>query len=76
MWSDRSGYAGSFDAVCRIEGERVLLDLKTTRSGVHADVALQLAAYARTEQLITQDGVAGQVPGHQRQDVRLREVVR
>jgi hypothetical protein len=38
-------YAGSFDAICKINSKNVLLDFKTTRSGISAKVALQLAAY-------------------------------
>lgn len=52
IWNDRLGYAGSFDAIVKIEGETILLDLKTTRSGVHAEVALQLAAYARGDYML------------------------
>ena len=32
-----------------MDDENWLIDFKTTRSGVHAEVALQLAAYARSE---------------------------
>ncbi|GAB7187136.1 phage protein [Kitasatospora sp. Ki12] len=52
IWSDQYGYAGSFDAIARIDGETVILDWKTTRSGVHEDVALQLKAYARAGRMI------------------------
>jgi hypothetical protein len=62
VWSDEYNYAGSFDAVCVIEGETVLLDVKTTRSGVHEDVALQLAAYAYADRIIDQDGRSAPMP--------------
>lgn len=52
IWSDQYGYAGSFDAIARIDGETVILDWKTTRSGVHEDVALQLKAYSRADRMI------------------------
>ncbi|MFD0276188.1 hypothetical protein ACFVHB_20105 [Kitasatospora sp. NPDC127111] len=52
VWSDEHGYAGSFDAIARIDGETVILDWKTTRSGVHEDVALQLKAYAMADRMI------------------------
>ncbi|HVE24376.1 MAG TPA: hypothetical protein VNC22_03185 [Sporichthya sp.] len=45
VWSETHGYAGSFDAIMKVDGEIVGADWKTTRSGVHAEVAIQLAAY-------------------------------
>jgi hypothetical protein len=42
-------YAGSFDAICKIKNKTVLLDFKTTRSGISPKVALQLAAYANAD---------------------------
>lgn len=42
-------YAGSFDAIAKIRGKITIIDFKTTRSGVSAKVALQLAAYARAD---------------------------
>ena len=53
VWSETYGYAGTFDAIAKIEGERLILDLKTTRSGVHAPVALQMTAYSRADHIIT-----------------------
>ncbi len=38
VWSDTHLYAGSFDALAEIEGQRVWIDWKTTRSGVHEEV--------------------------------------
>ncbi|MFJ9694931.1 hypothetical protein [Kitasatospora sp. NPDC101183] len=52
IWSDQHGYAGSFDAIAKLGDETVILDWKTTRSGVHEDVALQLKAYARADRMI------------------------
>jgi hypothetical protein len=40
------GYAGTFDLIADIAGERWLLDIKTSK-GVYSDTALQLAAYGR-----------------------------
>lgn len=37
VWSDKHSYAGSFDAFATIQGERVWLDNKTTRSGIHEE---------------------------------------
>jgi len=62
VWNDDPLYAGSFDALAVIEGETVILDNKTTRSGVHAEVALQLTAYAAAESLIDPDGARTPMP--------------
>jgi hypothetical protein len=40
----------------------VVIDYKTTRSGVHAEVALQLAAYARGEIILQPDGTEIPLP--------------
>jgi hypothetical protein len=56
VWSDTHGYAGSFDAIAKIEGEVVVLDNKTTRSGVHAEVALQLSAYRYADYILGETG--------------------
>lgn len=60
VWNEEHGYAGTFDAIARINGEVVILDYKTTRSGVHAEVALQMAAYANADYVVRSDG--GRVP--------------
>lgn len=61
VWSDSGGYAGSFDAFMTITkgpfaGRSFWTDWKTTRSGVHEEVALQLSAYANAENIIRPDG--------------------
>lgn len=63
IWSETHGYAGSFDFMAWINdpdnpGERVLVigDWKTTRSGVHEEVALQLSAYAHADFILRPDG--------------------
>lgn len=56
VWSDRHRYAGSFDWTATIEGEFVWGDNKTTRSGIHAETGLQLAAYRNAEERIAPDG--------------------
>lgn len=58
VWSDTHGYAGSFDALAVIQGQRCWVDNKTTRSGVHAEVALQLSAYRHADYLL--DGETGE----------------
>lgn len=56
VWSDTHLYAGSFDAIAKIDGEIVIVDAKTTRSGVHSEVAMQLAAYSNADRIIDQNG--------------------
>ena len=48
-------YAGSFDAIANIRGKTTLVDFKTTRSGISAKVALQLAAYSRADVMFDGD---------------------
>jgi hypothetical protein len=48
-------YAGSFDAIANIRGKTTLVDFKTTRSGISAKVALQLAAYSRADVMFDDD---------------------
>jgi hypothetical protein len=48
-------YAGSFDAIARINKKTMILDFKTTRSGISPKVALQLAAYARADVMFDGD---------------------
>lgn len=56
VWSEAHDYAGSFDAFAMINGEAAFLDWKTTRSGVHEEVALQLAAYRHADYIVRPDG--------------------
>lgn len=56
VWSETHAYAGSFDFLGRIGGDLLFGDWKTTRSGVHEEVALQLAAYRHAEYIIRPDG--------------------
>lgn len=60
VWSDKHAYAGSFDAYATIGGERLWIDNKTTRSGIHEEVGIQLAAYRFADSIIRADG--GRVP--------------
>jgi hypothetical protein len=48
-------YMGTFDLLARIAGRTWLLDLKTNRSGVFAETALQLAAYRNAEAYLDAD---------------------
>ena len=60
VWSDTHQYAGSFDGFGKIDGSPLWLDWKTTRSGVHEEVGLQLAAYRYADHIIREDG--GRIP--------------
>lgn len=72
-WSDAHHYAGSFDAILRVRldeegmpdeaGESVLLmaDWKTS-ARTYPDVALQMAAYAHADRLISPDGTSEPMP--------------
>ncbi|MFD4699777.1 hypothetical protein [Streptomyces niveus] len=51
VWSDEHLYAGSFDAIARIDGEVVVLDWKTSKA-VYDSVALQLSAYRYADRII------------------------
>lgn len=62
VWSDDHEYAGSFDAIAKIEGEVVGLDWKTSKD-VYASVALQLSAYRYANRIIrAADGESVDMP--------------
>jgi hypothetical protein len=50
------GYCGTVDLVADMLGERWLLDVKTARSGIFGETALQLTAYARAEVYLDAEG--------------------
>lgn len=56
VWSEAHDYAGSFDAFAVVNGESVFIDWKTTRSGIHAETAVQLAAYRHADYIVRPDG--------------------
>jgi hypothetical protein len=62
VWSRTHGYAGSFDAIVKIGDETVILDNKTTRSGVHDEVALQMTAYRKADFILRPDGTEVPLP--------------
>lgn len=62
VWSHTYGYAGSFDAIVRIGEEVIMLDNKTTRSGVHDEVALQMTAYINADHILHADGSTSPLP--------------
>lgn len=49
-------YAGTLDSIAIVDGQRYIIDVKTTKSGVYPDHALQLAAYAHAEFIGAPDG--------------------
>jgi hypothetical protein len=51
VWSDTHQYAGSFDAIARVDGEIVILDWKTSKA-IYDSVALQLSAYRYADRII------------------------
>lgn len=52
VWSDTHRYGGSFDLMGRVDGRLCWIDNKTTRSGVHPEVALQLSAYRHADHVL------------------------
>lgn len=53
----RWNYCGTFDAVYRLRDGRVVIgDIKTSRSGIFSETALQLAAYRFAEVYLDDDG--------------------
>lgn len=66
VFHEQLGYAGTFDAIADIEVDgttsSVLLDWKTSRTGPHPEVALQLAAYRHATHLYVGGEVKPMVP--------------
>lgn len=59
----RWGYCGTVDAIADLaDGARWLLDLKTGRSGIFREAALQLSAYRNAEWIVGRDGVPVPMP--------------
>jgi len=56
------GYAGTLDMVADFDAATVLADIKTTRSGIYGETALQLAAYRYAEIYIGADGTERPMP--------------
>jgi hypothetical protein len=50
-------WMGTLDLIADINDERWLLDIKTTRSGIYPETALQLAAYRHAEFYLDPDGI-------------------
>ncbi|MEU5160450.1 hypothetical protein AB0G74_12675 [Streptomyces sp. NPDC020875] len=73
-WSDTFEYAGSFDAILRVqlgedgkpdhvdgEWHTLIVDWKTSKS-TYPDVALQMSAYAHADKIIAPNGAAEDMP--------------
>lgn len=67
VWSEKHAYAGSFDALARIQGRLAWIDNKTTKSGVYPEVALQLSAYANADYILTEEGEQHHLPNEDTQ---------
>jgi hypothetical protein len=50
------GYCGTADLIADMRGQRWLLDLKTARSGIFPETALQCCAYAHAEVYVCKEG--------------------
>ncbi len=62
VWSDTNRYAGSFDAIAKVDGEVVIIDWKTSKA-IYDSVALQLSAYRFADRIIlAEDGSSVPVP--------------
>lgn len=56
------GYAGTLDMVFRHRVKNILADIKTTRSGIYGETALQLAAYRYAEVYLDAAGQEHDMP--------------
>lgn len=65
VYNRAAGYAGTLDSIAVIGGERFIIDVKTTKSGVYPEHALQLAAYAHAEFIGAPDGTEVPLPNIQ-----------
>lgn len=61
VWSDRYGYAGTADLALRISGALVLTDTKTGKQP-WPDMAIQLAALAHADYILTPEGEQKPMP--------------
>lgn len=57
VWNEDDGYAGTFDGVWTIDGEHVLMDIKTSR-GLYSSTWMQLAALYKAPIMLL-DGLDG-----------------
>lgn len=62
VYNREAQYAGTLDSIAMIGGERFIIDVKTTKSGVYPEHALQLCAYAHAEFIGAPDGTEVPMP--------------
>lgn len=62
VYNRKDGYAGTLDGILTIGGLTYLIDYKTSRSGIFAETALQLNAYANAEFIGLPDGTEEPLP--------------
>jgi len=62
VWAADDLYAGTLDAIFRIDNEVVLVDAKTGASGIWPDACLQAVAYARADVILAPDGTERPLP--------------
>jgi hypothetical protein len=65
VYNDDSLYAGSCDLMALVDGVPTIIDFKTSK-GVYPTVALQMAAYAHAEYILTDEGEKVALPEFQR----------
>lgn len=61
VWNHTYNYAGTLDAIAKINDEVILLDYKTSNR-VYAEAGLQLNAYARAEEFVSPTGEVSPMP--------------
>lgn len=60
-WSETDQYAGTADAFATIDGDRLVIDLKTGK-GVYEEASLQMTAYASADYILESDGTQRPIP--------------
>lgn len=61
VWSDKHGYAGTGDFICKIKGAYIYGDTKTGR-GVYPEVGMQISALVNADYMLTPDGEEAPLP--------------
>jgi hypothetical protein len=61
LWSHRHRYAGTCDFIAEIDGQIILVDLKSGKK-VHPEAALQVSALANADVIIREDGTEEPLP--------------
>lgn len=64
IWNHEYGYAGTFDGIFRLgtDPRLVMIDTKTSRSGIWPETALQQVAYKHGEVMLTDEGNEVEMP--------------